>query len=139
MRIEGPKNSSGLGKARKGSASSGQGFSLPGETTSSDAPSPATGASVSGVSSLDAILALQSVDGNEDRERRAVQHGHDLLDQLEALRADLLAGHISPQRVGSLLSLIRAKQSAEDPNLSSLIGDIALRARVELAKLGVDP
>lgn len=139
MRIEGPKNSSGLGKARKGSAASGQGFALPSDSGSSEAPSRATSAGVSGVSSLDAILALQSVDGNEDRERRAVQHGHDLLDQLEALRADLLAGHISPQRLGSLLSLIRAKQSAEDPKLSGLIGDIALRARVELAKLGVDP
>lgn len=139
MRIEGPKNSSGLGKARKGSAASGQGFALPSDSGGSEAPSQATSTGVSGVSSLDAILALQSVDGNEDRERRAVQHGHDLLDQLEALRADLLAGHVSPQRVGSLLSLIRAKQSAEDPKLSGLIGDIALRARVELAKLGVDP
>lgn len=139
MRIEGPKNSSGLGKARKGSSASGQGFSLPGESGRAGAPAPATSAGVTSVSSLDAILALQSVDGNEDRERRAVQHGHDLLDQLEALRADLLAGHVSPQRVGSLLSLIRAKQSAEDPKLTNLIGDIALRARVELAKLGVDP
>lgn len=139
MRIEGPKNTSGLGKARKGSASSGQGFTLPGDVSSSDAPSQSTSAGVSSVSGLDAILALQSVDGNEDRARRAVQHGHDLLDQLEALRADLLAGHVSPQRVGSLLSLIRAQKSADDPKLSGLINDIALRARVELAKLGLDP
>lgn len=139
MRVEGPKSTSNLGKARKGSAASGQGFSLPGGSGSSDAPSQASSAGVSGVTGLDAILALQSVDGNEDRERRAVQHGHDLLDQLEALRADLLAGHISPQRVGSLLSLIRAQQSADDPKLSGLIGDIALRARVELAKMGIDP
>jgi hypothetical protein len=83
-------------------------------------------------------LALQSVDNQEDRERRAVRHGHDLLDQLEALRADLLAGQISPQRVNALLSLIRAKQAAENPELAALIDDIALRARVELAKLGID-
>lgn len=139
MRVEGPKSTSNLGKTRKTSAASGQGFSLPGGSDNAEAPAQSSSAAVSTVAGLDAILALQSVDGNEDRERRAVQHGHDLLDQLEALRADLLAGHVPPQRVGSLLSLIRAQQSADDPKLSALIGDIALRARVELAKLGIDP
>ena len=138
MRVEGPKSTSVSSKSRKtGGASSG--FSLP-EPGQSSATSASTKTSaVSGVQSLDAILTLQSVDSNEDRERRAVRHGHDLLDQLEALRADLLAGHISPQRVGALLSLVRAQQGSDDPALARLIDDISLRARVELAKLGVDP
>ena len=138
MRVEGPKSTSVSSKSRKSGGASG-GFSLP-EPGQSSASSASTATSAaSGVQSLDAILTLQSVDNNEDRARRAVRHGHDLLDQLEALRADLLAGHISPQRVGALLSLVRAQQGADDPALARLINDISLRARVELAKLGVDP
>lgn len=138
MRVEGPKSPTVSSKARKSGAASG-GFSLPsqGETSLSAPSSQASG--LEGVQSLDAILTLQSVDSGEDRARRAVQHGHDLLDQLEALRADLLAGHVSPQRLGALLALVRAKQGVDDPALDHLIDDISLRARVELAKLGVDP
>lgn len=137
MRVEGPKTSTGAGKTRKNS-SAASGFSVPSQGSDATSTSSTVPSGVAGVQSLDAILALQSVDNPEDRERRAVRHGHDLLDQLEALRADLLAGHVSPQRVGSLLSLVRAKQGADDPKLVVLIDDIALRARVELAKLGID-
>jgi hypothetical protein len=137
MRVEGPKTSAGVGKSRK-SGEAARGFVVPSQGSSATASSASSSAGMAGVQSLDAILALQSVDNQEDRERRAVRHGHDLLDQLEALRADLLAGQISPQRVNALLSLIRAKQAAENPELAALIDDIALRARVELAKLGID-
>lgn len=138
MRVEGPKTSSGVGKSRKDKAT-GSGFSLPSQSGAASASSSSVSASaMTGVQSLDAILALQSVDNEEDRSRRAVRHGHDLLDQLEALRADLLSGHIPPQRIGALLSLVRAKQSVNDPALARLIEDISLRARVELAKLGLD-
>jgi hypothetical protein len=137
MRVEGPKTSAGVGKSRK-SGEAARGFVVPSQGSSATTSSASSLAGMAGVQSLDAILALQSVDNQEDRERRAVRHGHDLLDQLEALRADLLAGQISPQRVNALLSLIRAKQAAENPELASLIDDIALRARVELAKLGID-
>ncbi|MBO6673983.1 MAG: flagellar assembly protein FliX [Rhizobiales bacterium] len=137
MRVEGPKSSASVGKSRK-SGEAARGFVVPSQGSSATSSAASSSAGIAGVQSLDAILALQSVDNAEDRERRAVRHGHDLLDQLEALRADLLAGQISPQRVGALLSLIRAKQAAEDPKLAALIDDIALRARVELAKLGID-
>jgi hypothetical protein len=137
MRVEGPKTSAGVGKSRK-SGEAARGFVVPSQGSGATASSASSSAGMAGVQSLDAILALQSVDNQEDRERRAVRLGHDLLDQLEALRADLLAGQISPQRVNALLSLIRAKQAAENPELAALIDDIALRARVELAKLGID-
>ncbi len=137
MRVEGPRSSTSANGARK-NRPSGSGFQLPeaGEAaaTGGDQVAP----SAVGVTGLDAILALQSVDNPEDRSKRAVRHGHDLLDQLEALRADLLAGHVSPQRIGALLSLVRAQQGSDDPKLASLIDDIALRAKVELAKLNID-
>lgn len=138
MRVDGPKSSGSVGAQKRGSKA-GSGFSLPSYGDASATGSSAGAGASSTVQSLDAILALQSVEDEGDRSRRAVQHGHDLLDQLEALRADLLSGHVTPQRIGSLLSLVRARQQADDPQLEALVDDIALRARVELAKLGVDP
>ncbi|MFK7791362.1 MAG: flagellar assembly protein FliX [Devosiaceae bacterium] len=138
MRVEGPKSSTSVGKAKKAASGSGA-FSVPAGDSGGQSAASSAASGAMGVQSLDAILALQSVDTAEDKSRRAVRHGHDLLDQLEALRADLLAGHISPQRVGALLALLRAKQGADDPALAALVDDISLRARVELAKLGVEP
>jgi hypothetical protein len=138
MRVEGPKSTPTSGKARKASTGGAQ-FALPDADPAPVASGGQAAAQTSAVQGLDAILALQSVETAGDRARRAVRHGHDLLDQLEALRADLLAGHISPQRVGALLGLLRAKQGAEDTQLAALIDDIDLRARVELAKLGIEP
>lgn len=138
MRVEGPKSSVAVNKERK-AASGGSSFSLPGSAGATQADSAQSAGPSAALQSLDAILALQSVETAEDRAKRAVRHGHDLLDQLEALRADLLAGHISPQRVGALLGLLRAKEGSDDPKLAALIDDISLRARVELAKLGLEP
>jgi hypothetical protein len=137
MRIEGPRSNSGVGKSSKAGGAAG-GFSLGSNAPAAASPSSGQASALTSMYGLDAILALQSVESGDDRRRRAVQHGHDLLDQLEALRADLLAGHVSPQRVGSLVTLIRGMQTSDDPRLAALIGDIALRARVELAKLGLD-
>lgn len=138
MRVEGPKSQIGVGKARKSGVAGGS-FSLPstGDAGAGSAPTGTAGGMAS-VHGLDAILALQSVETDDDRGRRAVQYGHDMLDQLEALRADLLAGHVSPQRLGSLLALLRAQQNVGDAKLTAVIDDIALRARVELAKLGIE-
>lgn len=137
MRVEGPKRTS-VGAGAKKAGSSTSTFQLTGEASTSQSQNAGSAASVGTLHSLDAILALQAVDADGRGRQRAIEHGHDLLDQLESLRADLLAGHVSPQRVGSLLGLIRARQDSNEPQLTALIDEIALRARVELAKLGVD-
>ncbi|MCB1508640.1 MAG: flagellar assembly protein FliX, partial [Hyphomicrobiaceae bacterium] len=71
--------------------------------------------------------------------RRAIQRGHDLLDSLEGLRADLLAGRVSGERLQRILSLVRRQSGSGDPKLDEVIADIELRAQVELAKLGRFP
>lgn len=62
-----------------------------------------------------------------------------MLEQLEDVRIGLLTGSISQSQLQDLAR--NAKQAREeylDPRLSEALDEIELRARVELAKLGVD-
>jgi hypothetical protein len=86
--------------------------------------------------SLDAILALQSVGTATERRRRTVRRGRDLLDTLERLRADLLVGQLSPERLDHLKQLMATAEPSDDRELAALMADIELRVAVELAKRG---
>jgi len=65
-----------------------------------------------------------------------LRRGTDLLDRLDDLRLALLAGTISPSRLKALADALSAgKSRSNDPRLDAIIGEIELRAAVELAKL----
>jgi Class II flagellar assembly regulator len=113
----------------------GRGFSLSGEP----AAAKASGATASTpLATLDALLALQGEGDPAERRRRTVKRGQDLLDGLDRLKAALLGSRVP---TADLLRL--AAQLAEhadlsgDPRLDELVSHIELRAKVELAKLGV--
>lgn len=117
---------------RAGSASSGQ-FARAleggvGETDAVHGSAP--------VSALDALLAVQEVNPDGRKPRRAVLRGKALLDSLDTIRDALLSGTLSADRLGALRDLVAAdRESVEDPQLSELLDEIDLRAQVELAKL----
>ncbi|WP_321502569.1 flagellar assembly protein FliX [Breoghania sp.] len=139
MRIGGPSSSTSVQKrsGTKSSAKSGSSFSpiTEGETETTGA----TGG-VNAAHSVDALLALQEVDDPlTGRRRGAVQRGRDLLDALEEMKADLLAGVIPPARLERILNLVSARMPSGDPRLEEVFDEIDLRARVELAKLGQYP
>lgn len=86
---------------------------------------------------LDAILTLQ---GNEDapqeRRRRSVKRGHDLLDGLDRLKAAILGGRVATHELQIIAARLSDRaDSSGDPRLDGLVADIELRAAVELAKL----
>jgi len=101
---------------------------------------PVTG--LGGVSAVEAMLLAQSVGDqvvNEERKRRAVAHGENLLDRLEDIRLALLQGSISKSKLIELAQLLRVRrEEGLDEKLSALLDEIELRAEVELAKLTVD-
>lgn len=106
-----------------------------GETMRAANASPA--ASVAGI---DTILALQCVeDATQAPRRKAVRRGQGLLAGLEAVRADLLMGRISPDRLDELVNLVIEAREETLPGLDALLDDIELRVRVELAKFGLYP
>jgi Class II flagellar assembly regulator len=117
---------------RRGPA--GQRFTL-GESGSSSA---ATGASAAPLATVDALLALQGEDDAAKKKSRSVQRGNELLDALDRLKAALLSGRVSTADLQAIAArLAERRELSGDPRLDELISHIELRARVEMAKLGI--
>lgn len=130
-------------KARIGSAAargtshagrSAAGFRLEGGAA---AAPPAAGAGIVAAAGIDALLALQAVDDPAHRRRKQVRRATGLLDALEDMQADLLAGAASDERLGQLQALIGEARERTDRRLDAVIDDIELRVQVELAKRGI--
>lgn len=99
----------------------------------------ANNAPVAPSAGLDAILALQAVGDFSESRRRAVKRGTTLLDLLEAMKADLLIGRVSAERLDGMVAQLANLRERVEPGLDAVLDDIELRVRVELAKLGRYP
>lgn len=142
MRIDAPGRNqplSNTGTTRRADGS-GRAFSLdlagqaPGRATSTPTP-----AAASTIGALGAMLALQEFEDPRERRARAVKRGHDLLDRLEGLKIALLSGQVPETELDSLVTVLSSRLPTGDDKLESVLDDIDLRARVELAKRGRFP
>lgn len=135
MRIE---NSGPLGGVRQTKKSTKSGsskgvFSVAEEETES-------ARSVAGpanVTNLDALLSLQAVDNPLNSKKETAERGVDLLDWLEEMRLSMLSGKLSPAQVQRLAQKVKNLGRTGDEKLDSILAEIDMRARVELAKVGV--
>lgn len=84
-------------------------------------------------SALGALIALQSEGRGGARNRAMAER---ILMLLERLRDGLLAGRIAIGDLEALANAADAKLNDPDEAIAALYAEIALRARVELAKLG---
>lgn len=103
-----------------------------------EAPASGSVGGNSPISAVDALLALQEVPDStsEQANARARARGQLLLDHLDEIRHGLLTGSIPCRTLDDLAHTARAqKEQASDPKLVEILGDIELRAEVELAKL----
>lgn len=137
MRIESANRMSSVAsRAAVGKYAGGQSFTM------SDVSGPARvarTAPVAALTPLDAILAIQSVGDAMTGKRKAVKRGSNLLDLLEGIKADLLVGGITPERLDALVEELGSYRDRTEPGLDALLDDIELRVRVELAKQGRFP
>ncbi|WP_052951517.1 flagellar assembly protein FliX [Devosia soli] len=137
MRIESANRMASVSsRASVGKYAAGQTFSM------SDVAGPARvarAAPVAQVAALDAILALQSVGDAMGGKRKAVKRGTALLDLLDGIKADILVGGITAERLDALVEELSVYRDRTEPGLDSLLDDIELRVRVELAKQGRFP
>ncbi len=135
MKIDRPGSVGPASGARRGEKS---GAARPGEFQRYLDKGAATGAvsGSTGIGSVDALLAAQSVDAADDQGRRqAYTRGEDILDRLDELRHGLLAGTLSMAQVQALAGLVRTQRATVmDPRLKEILDEIELRAEVELAK-----
>ncbi|MBO0344979.1 flagellar assembly protein FliX [Roseibium sp. CAU 1637] len=135
MRINGQSPVTGVqgrGSKKKAGGASGA-FTLDSGTETSQAGAMSGS---SGIHGMDALLALQEVEEEPNRKRQATQRGHDLLDTLDQLKADLLAGRVSEDRLERLSSRLSDEIDSGDEKVEAVLREIELRAKVELAKLG---
>lgn len=112
-----------------------RGFSLAVETAPAKTSAAGAAAPLAG---MDALLAVQGEGDPAERRRRSVKRGHDLLDTLDRLKAALLSDRVATADLQRLAAqLAERRDLSGDPRLDELVSHIELRAKVELAKLGV--
>lgn len=93
--------------------------------------------STQSIASIDAVMALQTVDDPAGRKSRAVKRGSRILDNLDDLKVALLEGRISADKLSRIADEMAAKkEDSGDAALNDVLDGIDLRAHVELAKLG---
>lgn len=121
---------------RKGAfAASGQRFTP--EVSEAAAPDLAPESAVLAAPGLLAMQEMAVAAAPGARRAGAVRRGEDLLDRLDDLRLALVAGGVSAARLDDLAGALKAERAAsDDPRLDGLLGEIELRAAVELAKFG---
>ena len=136
MRVQGTSSTvAGGARAVRRSRAEG-GFRLGASGVGVGGPGPAGQAT--GLASIEALLALQGIDGPDATEAGLVARGHDLLDGLRRLQDDLLAGRLDRRALEDLRrQLGRDPGYGHDPKLAAILRDIDVRAAVELAKQGV--
>jgi hypothetical protein len=97
-------------------------------------PAAAGEVGATGEVSLFGMLALQEAESDLVRDRAARRRGQDLLTELAALQRALLREGADPQILSRLAGLCADLPVAADMRLHALLAEVAVRARVELAR-----
>ncbi|MEM1138816.1 MAG: flagellar assembly protein FliX [Pseudomonadota bacterium] len=134
MKVERAQTTSS-GVRRTARRAGGAAFSL-GETADTQGTGEAAGAkSAQAVGSIDALMALQGVPEGASGRKRAVGRAASMLDLLDEIRISLLSGRLPQNRLQQLVKVVESqRERLHDPRLETVLDEIELRARVELAK-----
>ena len=125
--------SSSVKRAKGAAATEGKGFAT---EEMADAKTAAALTGSGPIAAVDTILALQGIEDSPDSRTRGVHHGEQLLSLLDEVRDGLLAGGIPRLTLNRLaLAIAKRRESFAEPKLQTVLDEIDLRARVELAKL----
>jgi hypothetical protein len=135
MKVSGTGSVGSTGGSRQARPAGGDGFRL--STPAASGPNQiARTTGVAGVSSVDALIALQDVGGPLERRRRAVNRAGRILDVLDGVKIAMLDGELHQGDLERLQRAVREERAATDePGLEGLLNEIETRAAVELAKL----
>ncbi len=122
-------NGSPAGASKKGGFAVSQSGAAPASAATARAGAP-------GVGSLDALLALQELDGPLERRRRSVRRAARILDELDGVKLALLGGDgAAPEAMVKLSKAVADERAAtEDAELEGVLDEIEVRAAVEMAK-----
>jgi hypothetical protein len=131
MKVEG-----GRGVGPSTGAKRAGGAAAPGFSPAVEAPQRAAPASgVSGVTPLDAILALQAEEPAGQRRARQAKRGRAALDVLEKLEQALVLGRAPASLRADLDHVQRGAEATGEVGLDEVLREIDIRLAVEAAKL----
>lgn len=131
MKIE-----SGRGVGSSAGPKRSGGAAAPGFAPSAEAPAKtASAASVSSVTPLDAIIALQAEEPIQQRRARQAKRGRAVLDALSELEKSIVLGRAPGGLKTQLETLRRGAETTGEAGLDSVMLEIDTRLAVELAKL----
>jgi hypothetical protein len=124
-------DASGLRRINRGGQSTG--FSV---SETSEQPRAASLSAPGPLTAVETILTLQNIDDASSGPSKGVARGEALLELLDDVRDGLLSGGIARSTLNRLANAIsRRPETFTDPKLQSVLDEIELRAKVELAKL----
>ena len=83
------------------------------------------------------LVTLAAADPSIERRRKQSVDAERGLDMLDRLHRELVAGVAAPARLQEIAEWADSFETPEDPVLASILSDIDLRVRVELAKLDI--
>lgn len=89
------------------------------------------------VPSVAMLVTLAAADPAIERRRKQARDAERGLDALERLNKELATGTPSVERLREIVEWSENFEASDDPVLQSILSDIELRVRVELAKLDV--
>jgi len=131
----GPVGSSNIRRVARGTSSTTDSVFKP-TTPETEEPRAQMVSGPGPIAAVETILTLQGFDDGGDGRSKGTAHGQNLLDMLDQVRDGLLAGAIPRSTLSRLAAAVSRKQEGfVDPKLQSVLDEIDLRARVELAKL----
>lgn len=87
---------------------------------------------------VDALLAVQAAEDPTQKaaRKRMQQRASNILDELEAIRMGLLTGTLTVGDIINVADVVAShREKVVDPQLTSLLDEIDLRAQVEIAKV----
>jgi hypothetical protein len=135
MRVYGPNGTTSVAGSAPGRRGASGTFTLGAQ----EQPRAATAATAPrSIGGIDALIALQGVEDATERRHRAVKRGRSALDALDALKLGMLAGSLDTAALANLsAAAVALREPTGEPGLDTVLAEIALRAEVELAKVGM--
>ena len=132
----GPVGGSNIRRVTRGGSSTTDSVFKPTTSEGEDQPRAQMVSGPGPIAAVETILTLQGFDDGGDGRSKGMAFGQNLLDMLDQVRDGLLAGAIPRATLSRLATAVSRKQDGfVDPKLQSVLDEIDLRARVELAKL----
>jgi hypothetical protein len=137
MKIKGPSKVGNVGRVRKKSAAKADGAAFNDALSTDEVASSNAMSGTVPLAAVSSLLGLQEIPSATEGRARNLNRAEDLLEHLDQIQRGLLLGTLPAGRLQAILKSVTSKRiPTNDANLNSIMDDIELRIKVELAKLG---